>query len=155
MHAVTNRYTHAAEPHGYHVHLPPLTLTRLENIAERHGEDYTSDDLGVYFSHDNIDFSLYLHGPTKEVLIVRSDHSDDFPPYASRKRIREEVDKWNQNYMWPKAYTHHCSGGHLHVYGEMAMDYRLGVTDNQVSCHIATVVANAEQMYEEIRRGVQ
>lgn len=155
MTSITDRYTHPAEPAGYHVHLPPLTIRRLETIAERTGEDYTCDEFGVYFERDSVRYSLLLHGVTNETLIVRSDYTEDFPHYASRKRIREEVDAWNQRVMWPNAYTHLCSGGHLHVYGDVAMDHSLGVTDNQVMLHISTVVGFAKQMYDEIIQAVR
>ena len=154
MHATADRYTHAAEPPGYHVHLPPLTKRRLEVLLAGMFVDFTTDSNGVHFELYPVRYSFLLHGPTKETLIVRSDYADDFPHYASRKRIREEVDRWNQASMWPKAYTHVCQGGHLHVYGELCMDYRLGVTDNQLAVHASTIVNHAEQMYEEISQAV-
>lgn len=143
------QYVHWVSP-TYHVHLPPLTHERLEGLAEHLGVAYVSDDHGVYFESDGIRFQFWLHGPTKEILIVRTDLIDDLPPYASRKRVRDEIDRWNQMACWPKAFTHFCTGGHLHVHGELSMDYNMGVTNNQLLRHSMLVLNHARDMYDNI-----
>lgn len=154
MTTTQHQYVHWVSP-TYHVHLPPLTHSRLEELADHLGIEYVSDDLGVRFESDGIRFHFLLHGPSKEILIVRTDLIDDLPPYVSRKRIRDEVDRWNRKACWPKAVTHFCPGGHLHVYGELSMDYNMGVTNNQLLRHTVLVLDHARDMYDDIIAGVR
>lgn len=154
MTTTDRKYVHWVSP-TYHVHLPPLTRDRLERLVDHLGFEYVSTDWGVCFESEGIRFEFLLHGPSQEILIVRSDLIDDLPPYASRKRVRDEVDRWNQHACWPKAFTHFCSGGHLHVYGELSMDYDMGATDNQLLRHATLVLNHARAMYDDIIAGLR
>ncbi|AWB81146.1 hypothetical protein C3B44_01310 [Corynebacterium yudongzhengii] len=153
MTTATDRYVHWVTP-TYHVHLPPLTHKRLKNIVKLLGYDFKTDATGIHVETEGICYSLLLHGPTEEILIARANIYDGLPHYASHKRIREEVDRWNVHQMWPHAYTHVCEHGHTHVIGDVSMNYLGGVTDNQLLLHAELVFQNGERLRSELQQAL-
>lgn len=86
-------------------------------------------------------FYFFLFGQHREILQVRG-HWQREGAIERLVEVLEFCNTWNTERIWPKAYVRVRDDGHVHVVGEVAVDFEHGATDDQLSqtlhCGLAT-----------------
>lgn len=86
-------------------------------------------------------FYFFLFGEHREILQVRG-HWQREAAIERLVEVLEFCNTWNTERIWPKAYVRVRDDGHVHVVGEVAVDFEHGATDDQLSqtlhCGLAT-----------------
>ena len=86
-------------------------------------------------------FYFLLFGQHEEILQVRG-HWQREGTIERLSEILEFCNTWNTDRIWPKAYVRVRDDGHVHVVGEVAVDFEHGANDDQLdqtlNCGLAT-----------------
>ncbi|MDR3068554.1 MAG: YbjN domain-containing protein [Cellulomonas sp.] len=125
-----------------HVDVAPLSDDRLVQ--------WLTDSSFSYFVDNDGDvgglwrgrvFYFFLFGQQREILQVRG-HWQREGAIERLIEVLEFCNRWNTERIWPKAYVRVRDDGHVHVVGEVAVDFEHGATDDQLSqtlhCGLAT-----------------
>ncbi|MDR1118797.1 MAG: YbjN domain-containing protein [Bifidobacteriaceae bacterium] len=130
----------------------PLTRDRIEAALTAEDWSYQIDsdgDIGGLWQ-SNI-FYFFLYGDQHEILQVRGRWHQDLP-INLRSSVRDLIDTWHFEKIWPKAYTTVDDSGRLWVLAEHAVDWENGVTDDQLRltlrCSITTTLSLFRRLQE-------
>jgi hypothetical protein len=129
--------------------LGPLTHERVVRVLEARGYAYGVDSDGdVGGRWDDHVFYFLRIGRDREVLQVRGRWNRSVPA-SELPGVLEEVNLWNTDTIFPKVYVR-VEGDELGVYGELAVDYEHGVTDEQIDLHLGCGVSLTLSFFERL-----
>jgi hypothetical protein len=129
--------------------LAPLTRDRIARALEARGYTYGIDadgDIGGRWD-DHVFYFLRI-GPQREVLQVRGRWNRSVPA-GELAPVLELANAWNTDTIFPKVYVR-VEGGELGVYGELAVDYEHGVSDEQIDLHLGCGVSLTLSFFERL-----
>ncbi len=122
-----------------------LTQERLTAVLDAHEINYGLDDdndVGAWF--DGHPFYLFRHGKEEEILYARGRWNRRVD-LAEQARLRELINTWHREKLWPKGYTRVADDGTLNVFAEVSVDYEFGLSDDQlwqhVDCAVSTILS--------------
>ena len=129
-----------------------LTSTRVMNWLQGADLPFFVDsdgDLGAI--HDSRTFYFLLFGTQREIFQVRGRWNRSLTIERS-EQVLEFCNAWNAKMIWPKAYYRVRDDGQIHVYGEVAMDYEYGITDEQIGAMIVCGLQTNTQFFAELNK---
>jgi len=94
-------------------------------------------------------FYFFLFGERQEILQVRG-HWQREGAIERLVEILEFCNTWNTERIWPKAYVRVRDDGHVHVVGEVAVDFEHGATDDQLSQTLHCGLATATMLFDAL-----
>ncbi len=119
------------------------SLTELE---AQFGLDDEGDAIGRWDGHV---FRFFCLGETREIFMVRSFWEPE-PPMDLWSHVLEEINTWNSERLWPKAYARAFESRTI-VTTELTMNYQDGLTDRQLRRHLTTAIGTALEFYEHLQ----
>lgn len=129
--------------------LAPLSHERITGVLDANETNYGVDsdgDIGGYW--DGHLFYFFRVGDNREIFQVRGRWNRKVG-VDQRPQLNALVNDWNADKLWPKAYTRE-EDGLVGVYGELAVDYEPGVTDDQIFQQLSCVVATTLQLFDHL-----
>ncbi len=131
--------------------LAPLTRERLCEAMDRANWGYGFDDAdNMYTAWDLGYFFLYQLGDTEQILQVQGTWRPEIPA----DRLAELLvccNNWSQEYLWPKLCVRPAGDGVIRIYAEHSADFRNGLTDEQLSNHLACAFSSSMRFFETLR----
>ncbi|MDR1824635.1 MAG: YbjN domain-containing protein [Bifidobacteriaceae bacterium] len=128
----------------------PLTRDRIEQALKAEGWVYQIDSDGdVGGIWDNNLFYFFLYGEQKEILQVRGRWHQALS-VDLRPQVREAIDEWHLQKIWPKGYTRVDDEGRLWVISEHSVDWEFGVTDDQLRLTLRCAITTSLSMYKQL-----
>ncbi|MCL2849694.1 MAG: YbjN domain-containing protein [Micrococcales bacterium] len=94
-------------------------------------------------------FYFFLFGEHHEILQVRG-HWHRQGAIERLMEVLEFCNSWNTERIWPKAYVRVRDDGHVHVAGEVAVDFEHGATDDQLSHTLHCGLATATMLFDAL-----
>ena len=128
--------------------LAPLSQERIVAALERDQIIYTYDsdnDLAAGWEHGG--FFFLIGGESDEYLRVQG----RWYASLSTDRLGEAIqacNEWNIHTIWPKTYAVANDVNEVVLMTEHSVDYEHGVTDAQISQHIACAISTGTQFFE-------
>jgi hypothetical protein len=129
---------------------PALTRDRIEEALKREDWTYQIDsdgDIGGLW--DNNVFYFFLYGEQHEILQVRGRWHQSLP-IELRAQVRQALDDWHLNKIWPKAYTRVDDQGQMWVMAEHSVDWEHGVTDEQLSLTLRCAITTSLALFRDL-----
>jgi len=130
----------------------PASLTQDRIKQALAAQDWTShvdsdgDLMGFW---DNNVFYFYLYGEQEEILQVRGRWHQALP-IEYRSTLRQVIDDWHLNKIWPKAYSRVDDAGRLWVLTEHSVDWEYGVTDQQLALTLRCAITTSSGLFKEL-----
>lgn len=137
-------------PEPQAVELPKLSQERIKAIFDRDDIKYFVDsegDLGGMW--DNNVFYFMLRGQMNEILFIQGRYSQTIPN-TRLEEVREILNTWNREKIWPKAYYRVNDEGTISVFGEHASDWEDGVTDEQLQLTITCALSTTHSLFNNV-----
>lgn len=129
--------------------LPLLSQQRIMDALERMEWKASVDEDGdLIGGWENGWHCFRLLGENGNTLMVRGGWYGRFP-VERQAEVEAWVLDWNRRTLWPKALCETDNEGNIRLGSEHAVDYRHGLTDDQLESHIACGVLTAERLFEE------
>lgn len=121
--------------------LPLLSRDRVAAILEKHGWSFDTDEDGDLFATwEEIPFWFNSHGEQNEIFQVQCQYPWTVDP-DQLLNLQSVLDDWNSDETWPRVYFDtHPRTGKLGVFGDVVVDYQVGVTDDQLELHLQCAV---------------
>ncbi len=94
-------------------------------------------------------FYFFLFGQHREILQVRG-HWQREGAIERLLEVLEFCNTWNTERIWPKAYVRVRDDGHVHVVGEVAVDFEHGATDDQLSQSLRCGLATGTMLFDAL-----
>lgn len=130
--------------------LPAISQERIKALFDRDDIKYFVDsegDLGGMW--DNNVFYFMLRGEMGEILFVQGRHNQTIP-ISRLEEVREIINAWNRDKIWPKAYYRVNDEGSITVFGDHASDWEDGVTDEQLNLTITCALSTTHRLFATI-----
>lgn len=130
--------------------LTPLSQERIQLALDFRGWNYQLDDEGdIVAAWEDGFFYFLLSGESKEILYIRGtwfvNLTTDEIPLA-----QQTCQDWNQNTLWPKAYTSTSDTGVVRVCCEHAVDWEHGLTNKQLGQQMLCTVNTGMSFFEKL-----
>lgn len=135
----------AAPPTGS---LAPLSQERIIAALEREGISYTfdsNDDLAVGLEHGG--FFFFIGGQFNEYLRILGRWYAFLPTDMLGEAI-QACNEWNTQTIWPKTYAVANDVNEVVILSEHSVDYEHGVSDLQITQHLACAITTSMQFFE-------
>ncbi len=132
------------------VETPPISQERLIEYFKSEEWNYFIDnegDLGGTWN-DNQYFFLF-RGQNKELLHIQGRWHQALD-IALLERVRDFIDAWHREKLWPKCYHRINDSGDIRVFSEVTIDYEHGATDEQLSLHVQCALGTSRQFYDAL-----
>ncbi|AEE44257.1 YbjN domain-containing protein [Cellulomonas fimi] len=129
--------------------LAPLSAERITGYLDANGMRYGVDDdgdIGGYW--DGHLFFFFRLGEGEELLQIRGRWNRRVEVSELDAMLRL-VNDWNADRLWPKLYVR-VEEDVLGVYAEHTVDYRHGVTDEQIDLHVTATFSTALAFFERL-----
>lgn len=127
--------------------LPLLSRDRVAAILEKNDWSFGTDDDGdLIGTWDDTPFWFVLTGQQKEILQVVCQCRKTFEPNQLLD-LQRALDDWNRDKIWPRAYFRtRPQTGALVIFGDVAIDYEKGVTDDQIEQQLHCAIDTGVEM---------
>ena len=127
-----------------------LSTARLLDWITEYGYSYFIDsdgDVGGLW-HSRL-FYFLLFGPDREILQVRGQWNREIT-IERVEEVLEFCNEWNTDRIWPKAYFRVRDNGMIQVYGEVAVDFEHGATDDQLDQVLACGLSTGAMLFDAL-----
>jgi hypothetical protein len=115
--------------------------------GEYHYSVDSDGDVGGIWD-DNF-FYFFVMGQLQEIWNIRG-RWHQWLPVEQRNELREVIDDWHREKLWPKGYTRVDDEGRVRVYAEIVVDWEPGVTDAQLAQTIRCATATSCEFFDHI-----
>lgn len=127
-----------------------LSTERIVDWIKDYGYSYFIDsdgDIGGLW-HSRL-FYFLLFGPEREILQVRGQWNREIT-IERVEEVLEFCNEWNTERIWPKAYFRVRDNGMIQVYGEVAVDFEHGATDDQLDQVLACGLSTGAMLFDAL-----
>lgn len=128
----------------------PLSTARILDWITEYGYSSFIDsdgDVGGLW-HSRL-FYFLLFGPDHEILQVRGQWNREIT-IERVEEVLEFCNEWNTERIWPKAYFRVRDNGMIQVYGEVAVDFEHGATDDQLDQVLACGLSTGAMLFDAL-----
>ncbi|WP_263118739.1 YbjN domain-containing protein [Cellulomonas sp. RIT-PI-Y] len=131
-----------------------FTFDRLTAALDANEWNYGTDDerTEAYGTWDDHPFTFSTSGKDGETLYVRARWARDLPIDA-QPGLLIRVNDWHADTHWPKVVVRAFDDGTLGVFAELSVNYRSGVTDDQLTDHLNVAIGTSLSFFEQLDEG--
>lgn len=128
-----------------------LTYSRIRNWFEDQGYKHTSVDGRIVATWNGDWFNFQLAGSGQTVLRILAQWQHPVPAQL-RPQLLEFSNTWNAGQLFPRASVATAPDGAFFANADFTVDYRLGVSDEQLADSLAIGVTTIGQYFARLAK---
>lgn len=130
--------------------LPQISKERVKHALDRADWSYNVDSDGdIHGGWEPGWFYFLVQGQQEELFCVRGYWRAQLEASQYQEAL-EACNDWNRAKLWPKTHVGKDDEGNVRINVEHNVDYEHGVTDEQLSLHLLTVITTGLSFFKHL-----
>lgn len=127
--------------------IPVLSQERLTQLFDQKKWHYYIDNEGDLGGNwDENQFFFLLRGKDSEILHIQGRWHNTVP-LEKLEIVREFINRWHRDKLWPKCYHRINDDGRISVFTEVPIDHEHGATDEQLYQQVSCAIGTSAQFF--------